>query len=78
MAKTHIELNGKVEEKVRELSYLLQTSLQNSACKLILAVVDEAIINVEKFNSQFDVATKKKFLEVYNGTLENLNNKKKR
>ena len=77
MGKVHIELNGLVEEKARDLANVLQTSIQNAATKLILSVVDTAIENVKKFNSQFDETNKRKFLEVYNGTLENLNNKKR-
>ena len=77
MGKVHIELNGLVEEKARDLANALQTSIQNAATKLILSVVDTAIENVKIFNSQFDETNKRKFLEVYNGTLENLNNKKR-
>ena len=77
MGKVHIELNGLVEEKARDLANVLQTSIQNAATKLILSVVDTAIENVKIFNSQFDETNKRKFLEVYNGTLENLNNKKR-
>ncbi len=77
MGKVHIELNGLVEEKARDLANALQTSIQNAATKLILSVVDTAIENVKKFNSQFDETNKRKFLEVYNGTIENLNKKSK-
>lgn len=75
MGKVHIELNGLVEEKTRELAFLLQTSIQNVAVKLISSIADEAIENVKKFNSQFDQTNKRKFLEIYNGTLKNLNKK---
>jgi len=77
MGKVHIELTGLVEEKTRELAYLLQTSIQNAAVKLIQSIADEAIENVKKFNAQFDQTNKRKFLEVYNGTLKNLNEKKR-
>ena len=74
----HIELVGLVEEKVRDISNALNTSMQNAATKLILSIADEALENIKKFNAQFDDKTKKEFLEVFNGTVEQLNKKKKR
>ncbi len=72
-----IRLSGNAAEKINVLSNLLEVSIQAITNKLVDSVVDEAIINTTKFLSTFDDKNKKAFLEIFNGTLEQLNKKKK-
>jgi hypothetical protein len=57
---------------------LLEVSIQAITNKLVESVVDEAITNTNKFLSSFDEKNKKAFLEIFNGTLEQLNKRGKK
>lgn len=74
-----IRLEGNAAEKMNTLAALLETSIQKIANKLIESIADQAIQNTENFLNSFDSKNKKVFVEIFNGTLEQLNkNKQKR
>lgn len=78
MNQKHIRLIGVVGEKTEILSQLLEVSAQVITNKLLEPILDEAIINTRKFLDAMDSNNKKMFLEIFNGTLEQLNKRGKK
>ncbi|NMD00039.1 MAG: hypothetical protein GYA62_09995 [Bacteroidales bacterium] len=71
-----IRLVGEVAEKTNELASLLDISIQKIANKVLSSVIDEAINNTKNFLNSFDEKNKKNFIEIYRGTLKDLNKKR--
>lgn len=69
-------VEGLAEKKLREVALALDTTMQNAAIKLICSISDEVVENIKKFRAQFDAETDKEIMEVYNGTLKDLDKKR--